>query len=137
MYCICCKKNIVKPLSLDIKKSYNGVHIDEETILWSKEEKKNPMTGEKYYYTINNQMVGNGIINIIDAGYGSKHDGDQIIVALCDECIDENLEDGTVLYFDNYMSGKNKWTIEEIEKSKKIYRRRKNLDNISNDVEDV
>jgi hypothetical protein len=82
-------------------------------------------------------MVGNGIINIIDAGYGSKHDGDQIIVALCDECIDENLEDGTVLYFDNYMSGKNKWTIEEIEKSKKIYRRRKNLDNISNDVEDV
>jgi hypothetical protein len=98
MYCICCKKNIIKPLS-----NLSGNLIDEESTLWLEEEKENPMTGDKYYYTINNQMVGNGIINIIDAGYGSKHDGDQIIVALCDECIDENLEDGTVLYFDNYI----------------------------------
>lgn len=132
MYCICCKKNIIKPLS-----NLSGNLIDEESTLWSEEEKKNPMTGDKYYYTINNQMVGNGIINIIDAGYGSKHDGDRLIVAICDDCICENLEDGTLLYYGNYMSSKSKIVSEEIEKSKKVYRRRKNLDNISNDVKDV
>jgi hypothetical protein len=127
MYCICCKKNIIKPSSL------GSDHIDEESTLWSEEERENPVTGDKYYYTVNNQMVDNGIINIIDAGYGSKHDGDQIIIAVCDRCIDENLEDATLLYYGNYMSSNSKRVIDEIEKSKKIYRRRKNLDNISSE----
>jgi hypothetical protein len=73
-------------------------------------------------------MVSDGIIQIIDAGYGSKCDGDQFIIAICDDCIKENLEDGTLLYFGNYMSSY--FTKVNIEKSKKTYRRRKNLDKL-------
>ena len=75
-------------------------------------------------------MVDNGIIHIIDAGYGSKHDGDQFIIAICDDCIKENKEDGTLLYYDNYMHSGEGFVEEEKENSKKIYRRRKNLDGL-------
>ena len=77
-----------------------------------------------------NEMIDNGIIHIIDAGYGSVHDGDQFVIAICDDCIKENLQDATLLYYGNYMYGKEGFVYEEIEKSKQKYRRRKNLDDI-------
>ena len=48
-------------------------------------------------------------------------------VHICDECITENLEDGTLLLFrsGDYIDGD-----KHIEKSKKAYRRRKNLDGL-------
>jgi hypothetical protein len=109
MYCISCKKNNVKPAD-----------SPEEDILWKKCDNRN----------INNEMVNDGIIHIIDAGYGSKHDGDQFIIAICDDCIKENLEDATLLYFNNYMYSKEEFIQEEKEKSKLKYRRRKNLDDL-------
>ena len=93
----------------------------EEDILWKKEKRGNVTL------TINSEMIDNGIIHIIDAGYGSKHDGNKLIIAICDECIIKNLDDGTILYFDNYMIQDN----EIIKKSKQVYRRRKNLDNLT------
>lgn len=72
-------------------------------------------------------MIDNGIIHIIDAGYGSTHDGDQIILAICDDCIRQNLEDATLLYYGNYMLSD---VVEEVENSTKKYRRRKNLDDL-------
>jgi hypothetical protein len=77
-------------------------------------------------------MIDNGIIHIIDAGYGSIHDGDQFVIAICDDCIKENLEDATLLYYGNYMSVSDVTgtSTDEKEKSKQKYRRRKNLDNI-------
>jgi hypothetical protein len=75
-------------------------------------------------------MIDNGIIHIIDAGYGSTHDGDQFVIAICDDCIKENLQDATLLYYGNYMYGNEGFVYEEIEKSKQKYRRRKNLDDI-------
>ena len=99
--------------------------IDEEDLLW-----KNEKTKDGHYLTINNEMVEGGIIQIIDAGYGSKHDGDQFILAICDDCIKENSEDGTILYYGSYMAGYGDWIQKDIEKSKKIYRRRKNLDGL-------
>jgi hypothetical protein len=74
-------------------------------------------------------MIDNGIIHIIDAGYGSTHDGDQFVIAICDDCIKENLEDSTLLYYGNYMHGEGSIE-EERENSKQKYRRRKNLDNL-------
>jgi len=118
MYCICCKQDKVTPDS----KYLNGDKSEEE-LLWEKTEKE-MSDGTKHFRTINNQMVNGGIIHIIDAGYGSTHDGDRIIIAICDECLNQNLEDATLLYFGNY--------IDEVEKSKKKYRRRKNLDNLTN-----
>lgn len=120
MYCICCKKNNVTPSNLN--------ELPEEDILWKKSLRVNKIGGIDKELTINNEMVDDGIIHIIDAGFGSKNDGSRFILSICDDCIEENLLDGTLLYFDNYMS-KNS-SIELIERSKKIYRRRKNIDDI-------
>lgn len=125
MYCICCKKNNVTPEKLSYtKKSIIGMEekVEEEDILW-----KNSKRPDGSLTSVNNEMVNNGIIHIIDAGYGSKHDGDQFIIAICDDCIKENLQDSTLLYYSNYMYGED---CEEVEKSKQKYRRRKNLDGL-------
>ena len=115
MYCICCRKNNVKP----IMRSSTGV---EEDVLWLNKREEGMTTK-----SINSEMIDDGIIHIIDAGYGSKHDGDKFVIAICDECISINLEDATLLYYDNYFSFD---VSDEIEKSKQIYRRRKNLDDL-------
>ena len=79
-------------------------------------------------------MIDNGIIWIIEAGYGSTHDGDQFVIAICDDCIEENLEDATLLYYGNYMfqtMNNGDWSVEkEKEKSKQKYRRRRTLDGL-------
>jgi len=125
MYCICCKKDKVIPFdgSYKLRKDTHHTDVTEEDILWKNEETK-----DGKFKTVNSEMVSDGIIQIIDAGYGSKCDGDQFIIAICDDCIKENLEDGTLLYFGNYMSSY--FTKVNIEKSKKTYRRRKNLDKL-------
>lgn len=122
MYCICCDKNKVTPHEYSRNKSNK---LSEEDILWKHEKLENGKSK-----TINNDMVTGGIIHIIEAGYGSKHDGDQIIIAICDDCIFDKLDDGTLLYFGNYM-GFSDISDEDIEKSKKTYRRRKNLDELT------
>jgi hypothetical protein len=121
MYCICCKKNNVIP-----ENYRSGFSETEEDVLYLKKERKS----DGSTLNINNEMVDNGIIHIIDAGYGSKHDGDQFLIAICDDCINVNKEDGTLLYYNNYMYSDEKFIEEEKEKSKKIYRRRKNLDGL-------
>jgi hypothetical protein len=128
MYCICCKKNNVIPETFSYtKESMRGVEekVEEEDILWK--DSKRP---DGSLVNVNNEMIDNGIIHIIDAGYGSTHDGDQFVIAICDDCIKENLQDATILYWGNYMYGKEGFVYEEIEKSKQKYRRRKNLDDI-------
>ncbi len=116
MYCICCKKNNVVPL-------HNS--LSEEEIIWKRETRK-----DGSLVKINNEMIDNGIIHVIDAGYGSKHDGDQFIIAICDDCIKENLENSTLLYWGNYMFADESSILSEVDKSKLKYRRRKNLDDI-------
>lgn len=108
MYCISCKKNNVNPF-----------RKNEENILWK---------NEGYGGSINNEMIDNGIIHIIEAGYGSKFDNDRIIIAICDDCIEKNLEDSTLLFFDTYFN--KRISEKKIDESKKKYRRRKNLDNL-------
>jgi hypothetical protein len=124
MYCICCNKNNVIPHEYSKKGARSNTDsITEEEILWKNERLENGKTT-----TINNDMVSGGIIHIIEAGYGSTHDGDRIILAICDDCISEKISDATLLLFDNYMGFQN--TKKEIEKSKSAYRRRKNLDDL-------
>jgi hypothetical protein len=123
MYCICCKKDNVNPI---IQKT----SVYEEDLLWKKEKRGDDTL------TINNEMIKGGIIHIIDAGYGSNHDGAQLIIAICDECIAKNLGDGTILFFNDYMIGDKdstgvEWRNQNVNKSKQIYRRRKNLDNLT------
>jgi hypothetical protein len=128
MYCICCKKNNVIPNTPSISSKISTEDSPpqhEEDILW-----KNSKRPDGSLVNVNNEMIDNGIIHIIDAGYGSTHDGDQFVIAICDDCIKENLTDATLLYYGNYMYGGD-YANDEIEKSKKTYRRRKNLDSLT------
>ena len=122
MYCICCKKNNVIPI--DTKYQKGEVEILEEDIIWKDSKRK-----DGSLVSVNNEMIDNGIIHIIDAGYGSTHDGNQFVIAICDDCIKENKQDATLLYYGNYM-GYGSLTEDEVEKSKQMYRRRKNLDKL-------
>jgi hypothetical protein len=128
MYCICCKKNNVIPNTPSISSKIateDSPPQHEEDILWKDSKRK-----DGSLVNVNNEMIDNGIIHIIDAGYGSTHDGDQLVIAICDDCIKENLKDATILYYGNYMYGGD-YANDEIEKSKKAYRRRKNLDSLT------
>ena len=123
MYCICCKKNNLIPFDSRQSQKIPADKLEtEEDILWKRGKRP-----DGSLVNVNNEMIDNGIIHIIDAGYGSKHDGDQIILAICDDCIKQNLEDATLLYYGNYIFPD---VEEDIEKSKKKYRRRKNLDDL-------
>jgi hypothetical protein len=106
MYCICCKQNNIKPLQI------TGENLPEEELLWKKD--------------VNSAMIDGGIIQTVDAGYGSIHDGDQFVLGICDICVKENLDNGYLLYFGNYMYPQD----EEIEKSKIKFRRSNNLDKL-------
>ena len=127
MYCICCKKNNVTPNPTPVSSKISTEDSPpqhEEDILWK--DSKRP---DGSLVNVNNEMIDNGIIHIIDAGYGSTHDGDQFIIAICDDCIKENLADATLLYWGNYM-GYGNMIVDEVENSKQKYRRRKNLDKL-------
>ncbi len=124
MYCICCKKNNVTPEDGWSKKG-DKEKREEEDILWKRSKRP-----DGSLVNVNNEMIDNGIIHIIHAGYGSIHDGDQIVIAICDDCIKENLEDATLLYYGNYMYPEEEFIIKDREKSKQKYRRRKNLDKL-------
>ena len=122
MYCICCKKDNVIPIDSRKSQKIPASKLEpEENLLWKNELKDNGK-----HFTIDNEMISGGIIQIIEGGYGSKHDGDRIIIAICDDCMDVNLEDATLLYFENYMFD----ISDEVDKSKQKYRRRKNLDKL-------
>ena len=128
MYCICCKKNNVIPNTPPVSSKIgteDSPPQHEEDILW-----KNSKRPDGSFVNVNNEMIDNGIIHIIDAGYGSTHDGDQFVIAICDDCIKLNLEDATLLYWGNYM-GYGNMIVDEVEKSKQKYRRRKNLDSLT------
>ena len=123
MYCICCKGFKVEPLSFAPKDSLS--ELSEEELLWT--EVDEDRGGRKYTSTIDNEMIAGGIIQIVTSGYGSNHDGDKFIIAICDDCIQSNLDDGTLLLF---KSGSYVTPEEDLEKSKKIYKRRKRLDDL-------
>ena len=128
MYCICCKKNNVIPNTPPVSSKIateDSPPQNEEDILWK--DSKRP---DGSLVNVNNEMIDNGIIHIIDAGYGSSHDGDQFIIAICDDCIKENIQDATLLYYGSYMGGYGDMIKDEVEQSKQRYRRRKNLDDI-------
>lgn len=45
-----------------------------------------------------------GVITMISAGYGSKHDGDMYVFGICDDCIREK-RDEHMVYIGNYIFG--------------------------------
>lgn len=122
MYCISCKEDKVFPndyIERDTPKT-------EEELLWLDYKQK-----DGNFVTIDSINTDNGIINTISAGYGSSHDGDTFIIGICDECIRENVDKGILLYKGNYIYRFYDSVKEDIEKSKTIFRRNKNLDKLT------
>ena len=44
-----------------------------------------------------------GIVQKIDAGYGSCLDGDMFCLAICDDCVIEKYKEGKIKHVGNYM----------------------------------
>lgn len=49
-------------------------------------------------------MYNGGVVDKISAGYGSKHDTDMFIVAICDDCITALKEKKKIMFAGNYMN---------------------------------
>lgn len=125
MYCLKCEKNNIHPRSDGGDRIASNVE-EELDLLFFKSESPNGGTR-----TVQNGMTDNGDISIISMGYGSILDGDMYIIGVCDDCLKSLKENGLVIYYGNYMSLY--MEKEEIEKSKKIYIRRRNLDDLIKD----
>jgi hypothetical protein len=110
MYCICCKKDRVSIVDL----TDDNPDI-EENLIW------NQRGVEKF-----NKFDGHCVV--ISPGYGSSHDGDRFILTICDDCIVDMEMEGILLYYERGFFGNG--GSERIEKSKSLYRRRKNLDDL-------
>ncbi len=72
-----------------------------------------------------NILTIEGVIEDITVGYGSKYDGHKLLISICDKCIESTLNNGTVLLLDTMFLLK-----KEVEKSKKVFSRRKKLDDL-------
>lgn len=134
MRCIVCGENRVKHMPMgkdDSMTEEDAIFLVEKTELKTKDQ-QDYFNAKVRYTTANNRMWDGGIVQILDAGYGSGHDTDRYVMAICDECVTKKQEDGLLFYFGNYMSPEAKWTKEEVEKSRIKYRRDSNLDNLVN-----
>jgi len=48
-------------------------------------------------------MWDDGMVAKIDAGYGSRNDGDMFYIAICDDCTKEKVKDKSLEYIGSYM----------------------------------
>lgn len=48
-------------------------------------------------------MYHDGIVDKVSGGYGSKHDTEMYIIAICDPCLDRLKAEKKLLYAGNYM----------------------------------
>jgi len=103
MKCICCEK-LISPLDFG-----NRDESEEELVF----------NGD-----CNKIMWNDGTVGEISAGYGSTHDGEKFVIAICDDCTTNKLDSGTLAYVTNYMffdDGSCK------EKKKLVWRRANNI----------
>ncbi len=118
MKCICCSANIIAD---GFNPSVSG---SEEEMVFSTVEN----------HKAENAMWLGGTVGNISAGYGSDEDGSMFVIAICDKCTKDKMEDGTLAYIGDYMFGRgglNKTIQDEYnEKYKKIWRRRNNIDKL-------
>lgn len=116
MKCICCD-NLIKPYPLP-----NGYGLSHEDSVFKVEERKNIKIRAE------NRMWLNGIVSNASAGFGSSLDGDEFVIAVCDDCLSKKVEDGTIAFTSDYIQPT--FSKEKFEKYKKIWRRNNNLDDL-------
>ena len=89
---------------------------------------KQDKRSDSYTERAENRMWLDGIVKNASAGYGSSHDGDMFVIAVCDKCITIKKEDGTIAYTGNYMGFDSEIT--QLDEYRKIWRRANNLDEL-------
>lgn len=110
MKCICCNKFI--------KCIHDNVSQEDAVFTIEKNGSE--------YKKAENRMWLDGVTGNISAGYGSIHDGDMFVIAICDDCIKEKKDSGSLAYIGSYMF----LNPEKLEKYRKIWRRFNNLDEL-------
>lgn len=118
--CICCGK-IIKHM----RAGDEEIPFDE----YIEKYLNSPTTPEKY--NPQNMMWRDGIILEGSAGYGSNHDGDMFYVGICDSCMTDNLNNGRIRPYGNYML--NVLNKTELEKQERMRNRSKNLDDLTSE----
>lgn len=114
MRCVCCNKKI-KLYEFEFDDQ-----LSEIDVIFSTE--KNKMAENKNWL--------DGIVGNISGGYGSIHDLGMYVIGICDKCLSEKIDDGTVAYIGNYMEP-NLFKEYFLEGSKKVWRRNNNLDELA------
>ena len=121
MMCICCDKKI----SLLYPETLEGK--TEEDIVFNKSKRPVGRRDEEIEINAGSQMWNDGVVNKISAGYGSIHDGDEFIIAICDDCIAKKKATGNIAYVDNYMGYLTKSADESYINSRTAWRRYNNI----------
>ena len=121
MMCICCNK---------ILSLISGEYLNEEEIVFKKSVKQISGIDEAMHVDAGSYMWNGGIVGLLSGGFGSRHDGDEFIVAICDDCIHNKIQTGNIAYINNYIEN-----IDEpiLTKNKTIWRRYNRIGNILND----
>ena len=124
--CICCDKKInIIPINSDDKNN-------EEDIVFNKRKRQiHDEHDSEEIIDASSQMWLDGIIGLVSAGYGSNYDGDEFIIAICDECIEKKKMTGNIAYINNYMGYPIK-DDEDYKNSRIAWRRYNRIDDLLN-----
>ena len=52
---------------------------------------------------IDEEMLEDAVAGHMTGGYGSTHDGDNLLIAVCDACVEIKKASGHIIYNGNYM----------------------------------
>jgi len=108
MKCVCCGSKIPPLRDEDKAKEFDIIFGDKpDNIMWD-----------------------NGTVGKISSGYGSTHDGDMLVIGICDTCLSEKIEDGSVALIGDYMIHKHINEEPDIFTNRKQWLRNKNLDEL-------
>ncbi len=123
MKCICCNKS-VKPYPLA-----NGLS-HEDSVFKTEEKRSGNIINQ---IQAENRMWLGGVVGNISAGFGSSLDGDQFVISICDDCLSDKIEDGTIALTGNWPEAKAGYSHNDkkrLEKYRIIWRRNNNLDTL-------
>ena len=131
MMCICCDKRITL---LDWK-GKEEKEKDEEKIVFEKRkrqvyDKETSEFDKEVILDASSEMWNSGVVGKIEAGYGSRHDMDQFMIAICDDCLEKKKLQGVVAYIGGYqmMPGDT-----EYDKNRIAWRRYNRIDDFLSD----
>lgn len=123
MMCICCDSKV------ELLK-VNKEELNEEEEVFRKEIKINPTTKSNYIVHAGQNMWGDGVVDMVSAGYGSTLDGNQYIIAVCDNCLRKKTMTGHIAYIGDYMTTLDVTEEEYYKNARTAWRRYNNIDNL-------